>query len=82
MERLDVPAALRMLPTEVIEGGVDLDRASFFLSHLELIPGDSTDMMGWRKRLFVATALLTADAAGYFNLPQDRTILIGSRMQV
>jgi KUP system potassium uptake protein len=82
MERPDVPAALRMLPAEVTEGGVDLDKASFFLSHLELVPGDSTDMMGWRKRLFVATSFLTADAAGYFNLPQDRTILIGSRMDV
>ncbi len=82
MERPDVPAALRMLPTKLTEGGVDLDRASFFLSHLELVPGDSTDMTGWRKRLFVATSFLTADAAGYFHLPQDRTILVGSRMEV
>jgi KUP system potassium uptake protein len=82
MERPDVPAALRMLPAEVTEGGIDLARASYFLSHLELVPGDSTDMMGWRKRLFVATSFLTADAAGYFKLPQDRTILIGSRMEV
>lgn len=82
MERPDVPAALRMLPAEVTEGGVDLDTASFFLSHLELVPGDSTDMTGWRKRLFVATSFLTADAAGYFHLPQDRTILVGSRMEM
>ncbi len=82
MERPDVPAALHMLPAEVTEGGIDLDEASFFLSHLELVPGDNTDMVAWRKRLFVATSLLTADAAGYFNLPQDRTILVGSRMEV
>lgn len=82
MERPDVPAALAMLPADVTEGGVDLDEASFFLSHLELVPGESTDMAGWRKRLFVATSFLTADAAGYFNLPQDRTILIGSRMEM
>src|SRR3546814_19690028 len=72
MERPDGPAALRMLPATLTEGGVDLDCASFFLSHLELVPGDSTDMTGWRKRLFVATSFLTADAAGYFHLPQDR----------
>ncbi len=82
MERPDVPAALHMLPAEITEGGIDLDRASFFLSHLELVPGDNTDMVAWRKRLFVATSLLTADAAGYFNLPQDRTILVGSRMEL
>ena len=82
MERPDVPAALRMLPSEVTEGGVDLDTASYFLSHLELVPGDSPDMTGWRKRLFVATSFLTADAAGYFHLPPDRTILVGSRLDV
>ena len=82
MERPDVPGALRMLPAEVTEGGIDLDDASYFLSHLELVVGDSTDMMGWRKRLFVATSFLTADAAGYFPLPQDRTILVGSRLDV
>ncbi|MGU3499309.1 potassium transporter Kup [Mycobacterium sp. C31M] len=82
MERPDVPAALRMLPAEVTDGGIDLEAASYFLSHLELVPGDSTDMVAWRKHLFVATSFLTADAAGYFHLPQDRTVLVGSRLDV
>ncbi|WP_280831071.1 potassium transporter Kup [Mycolicibacterium frederiksbergense] len=81
MERPDVPAALRLVPTDLTEGGLDLDSASYFLSHVELIPGPERNMVPWRKRLFVATSLITADAAGYFNLPQDRTILIGSRLQ-
>jgi KUP system potassium uptake protein len=32
--------------------------------------------------LFVATSDITADAAGYFNLPLERTVIIGSRMEV
>jgi KUP system potassium uptake protein len=39
-------------------------------------------MVPWRKRLFIATSLLTADAAGYFHLPPERTIIVGSRMEV
>ncbi|MET0896450.1 MAG: KUP/HAK/KT family potassium transporter [Mycobacterium sp.] len=82
MERPDVPAALKLLPADVTEGGIDLDTASYFLSHLELLPDGESSMVPWRKRLFVATSLMTADAAGYFNLPPDRTVIVGSRMQI
>lgn len=82
MERPDVPTALKMLPEDVTEGGIDLDHASYFLSHLELLPDGQHNMVAWRKRLFVATSLMTADAAGYFNLPPERTVIVGSRMQI
>jgi KUP system potassium uptake protein len=39
-------------------------------------------MAAWRKRLFIATSYITADAAAYFGLPQERTVIIGSRLQV
>jgi hypothetical protein len=35
---------------------------------------------GWRKRLFIATSYITANAAEYFGLPRDRTIMIGSHI--
>ena len=82
MERPDVPAALKLVPAEETEGGIDLDDASYFLSHLDLVAGPEPNMVAWRKRLFIATSLVTADAAGYFNLPPDRTVIIGSRMDV
>jgi KUP system potassium uptake protein len=37
-------------------------------------------LSGWRKRLFLATAKITADAAEYFGLPRDRTVIMGSRL--
>ncbi|MGA5463829.1 potassium transporter Kup [Mycobacterium sp. NPDC050041] len=82
MERPDVPAALRLLDPSQTEGRIDLDRASYFLSKLDLSAGDEPTMAPWRKRLFIATSLITADAAGYFRLPWDRTVLVGSRMEV
>jgi KUP system potassium uptake protein len=37
---------------------------------------------GWRKRLFIATSYITADAAEYFGLPRDRTVIMGSHLEV
>jgi KUP system potassium uptake protein len=39
-------------------------------------------MAQWRKRLFIATSYITADAADRFGLPRDRTVIMGSRIEV
>ena len=39
-------------------------------------------MAVWRKRLFIATSQITADAADYFGLPRDRTVIMGSHIDV
>ena len=82
MERPNVPAALRLLDPAHTEGHIDVDTASYFLSELELIAGDQPTMAPWRKRLFIAASYITADAAAYFKLPLDRTVIIGSRIEV
>jgi KUP system potassium uptake protein len=38
-------------------------------------------MRRWRKHLYLATALLTAEQADYFRLPRDRTITLGSEIE-
>jgi KUP system potassium uptake protein len=82
MEKPNIPAALRLLDPAHTEGHIDVDTASYFLSKLELTAGDKPTMPEWRKRLFIATSYITADAAGYFSLPLDRTLIIGSRIEV
>ena len=39
-------------------------------------------MSRWRKHLFLATSQITADAAEYFHLPRDRTVIMGSRIDL
>jgi KUP system potassium uptake protein len=40
-------------------------------------------MAQWRKRLFLATSAIAADAADeYVNLPHDRTVIAGSHVEV
>ncbi len=36
----------------------------------------------WRKRLFVGLAHNAADPAGSFKLPTDRTVVMGSRVEL
>jgi KUP system potassium uptake protein len=82
MESQDVPAALALLDPAATEGPIDLDNASYFLSKIELRRGQAATMAGWRKQLFLATSHITADAAEYFGLPRDRTVIIGSHIEV
>ena len=82
METPDVTGALSMLGPAVTEGPLQLDQASYFLSKIELRAGAAPTMAPWRKRLFVATSYITADAAEYFGLPRDRTIIMGSHIDV
>jgi KUP system potassium uptake protein len=82
MERPDVPAALRLVDPIETEGRIDLDEASYFLSKVDLVVGPQHTMAPWRKRLFIAISHMTGDAAGYFGLPLDRTVIIGARVEV
>ncbi len=82
MDTPDVPAALRLLDPAETEGVLDLEHASFFLSKIELRRGDEPTMALWRKRLFIATSHITSDAAEHFALPRDRTVTMGSWIEV
>jgi KUP system potassium uptake protein len=77
-----VPSALRMAAEAGLECPLEVDEASYFLSTIELRPGDAPGMTRWRKRLFVAMSHITADAAEYFGLPRDRTVIMGSLIEV
>jgi KUP system potassium uptake protein len=82
IETPNLPAVLNSLDPGTTEGRLDLDHASYFLSKIELRRGDAPTMADWRKRLFIATSHITADAAEHFGLPRDRTVIMGSHIEV
>ncbi|MGW3285214.1 potassium transporter Kup [Streptomyces sp. NPDC001002] len=82
METPDVPGTLALVDPAQTEGPLHLDQASYFLSKIELQRGKAPTMAPWRKRLFIATSYITADAAEHFGLPQDRTVIMGSHIEV
>jgi KUP system potassium uptake protein len=82
METPQVPHILRGLDPAHTEGPISVDDASYFLSKIELKKGDNPTMAAWRKRLFIATSFITSDAADYFGLPRERTVIMGSQVEV
>jgi KUP system potassium uptake protein len=82
IETPNVPRALRRLDPARTEGRLDLSQASYFISKIELRRGNQPTMAFWRKRLFIATSYITADAAEAFGLPGDRTVIMGSHVDV
>jgi KUP system potassium uptake protein len=61
---------------------IAIDDASFFLSKIELTKAGEPTMPAWRRSLFIATSRLSTDGAEFFGLPQDRTLIEGSRIEV
>ena len=83
MESPDVPDVLRQVRELSPELSVAPEQeTSYFVSRIELRVGDEPGMATWRKQLFVATSGIAADAADYFNLPRERTVLVGSVVEV
>jgi KUP system potassium uptake protein len=82
MDTPAVPPLLPLIRRASPEGHLDDRMVSYFLSTIEVRMGNSPGMSRWRKRLFIATARLTADAAEYFKLPRDRTVIMGSRIEL
>jgi KUP system potassium uptake protein len=77
-EHYDVPALVAQV---AVESPPDPRSTTFYLSRVDLKPGDRRGMRRWRKRLFVATALIGADPADYFRLPRKRTVTLGSELE-
>ncbi|WP_228718105.1 KUP/HAK/KT family potassium transporter [Kitasatospora acidiphila] len=82
METPDVPGALALVDPARTEGRLELDQASYFLSKIELRRGQAPTTAPWRTPLFIATSYITADAAEYFGLPRNRTVIMGSHIEV
>jgi KUP system potassium uptake protein len=81
MDRTDLPGLLPLIRASGAEGLGD-DSPSYFLSRIEIVPGSTPGMSRWRKRLFIATSRITADATEYFQLPRDSTLIVGSRIEL
>jgi KUP system potassium uptake protein len=79
----DIPAALRLaVGSADQELNFDPDAATYFISRLTLTRGDADGMATWRKRIFIGLAHNAANPAQNFCLPLDRTVVMGSHLDV
>ncbi|XVQ07090.1 potassium transporter Kup [Spirillospora sp. CA-255316] len=82
-EHQDLPAALRLAASHLDpELDIDPDRASYFLSRMTLRMSREPGMSRWRKKLFLALAHNAPSPAEYFYLPETRTVVMGSQIDL
>ncbi len=81
MNRPDVAKAL-----EVCAGlGLELDpmETSFFISREKIVPTTARPGMAmWRERLFAAIARNAGNITDYFNIPTNRVVELGTRVEI
>ena len=82
MDPTNVPGLIPLIRGADVEGSPHDGKLSYFVSRIELVPGHAPGMSQWRKRLFIATSRITADAAESFRLPRERTVIMGSRIDL
>ncbi len=78
----DVPALLRQATGHGLEGKVDLRNPSYFLSRISIVRTDAPSMSRWRKRLFLTISRNAANPVEYFKLPDERTVVMGSHIEL
>jgi KUP system potassium uptake protein len=82
MDPTNVPALMPLIREAGVEGTSPDGKLSYFVSRIELVPGRAPGMSQWRKRLFIATSRITTDAAESLRLPRERTVIMGSRIEL
>jgi KUP system potassium uptake protein len=82
-ETPDIPLALRQAREDGrLEVDLDPDEASYFLSRASLRAVHSPGFNRWRKLLFITMAHNAANPAEYFGLPPDRTVVMGTHVDI
>ena len=79
----DVPEVLRQARALSPElGQADPEEALYYISRITIERGQEPGISVWRKRLFVGLAHNAASPAGSFGLPTERTVVMGSRIEL
>ena len=78
---VDIPRTLHSA-IDLLEGRCDITHATYFLSRITIVPTDAPGMARWRKKLFVTMARNASNPVAYFGLPDDRTVVLGSHVEL
>jgi KUP system potassium uptake protein len=77
---VDVPAALELLQGRGIE--IEPMTTSYFLSRATVVPTLGAGMAAWREKLFANMHRNAASAADFLNLPPNRVVELGTKVQI
>jgi KUP system potassium uptake protein len=81
MESPDVGLALAMCGPSGLQ--VEPMEVSYFLSREKVVPGNGEGGMArWRERLFAGMARNAGSITDFFNIPSNRVVELGTRVQI
>ena len=76
----DVVAALELAKRQGLE--LDLDRTSYYVDHVTILPTGRGRMAGWRKRLFALLHQNSTPVARSYHIPPDRVFEVGAYVEL
>jgi len=80
MDKPDLVAALEACRGDGLE--FNLLATSFFVSRETIVPTPGGGMADWREQLFATMSRLAGSAADYVNIPTNRVIEVGTRIEI
>ena len=80
MNTPDVPKALELCKSKGLP--INLFETSYFLSREIVVPTKGTGMTPWREALFAIMSRNAGSVAGFFRLPNNCVIELGTRVQI
>ena len=80
MNTPDVPKALELCKSKGLP--INLFETSYFLSREIVVPTKGTGMARWREALFALMSRNAGSVAGFFRLPNNCVIELGTRVQI
>ncbi|MBC7502349.1 MAG: potassium transporter Kup [Herminiimonas sp.] len=79
-EQRDIPVVLEQCEKHGLS--FDMMETSFFVSRQTVIPSAGDGMVQWREALYATMARNARDAAGYFRIPSNRVIELGTQVEI
>jgi KUP system potassium uptake protein len=81
LEQPDVALALEVCAPEGLE--LDPMQVTYFLSREKIVPGTSErGLARWRDRIFAAMARNAGSVTDFFNIPTNRVVELGTRVEI
>jgi KUP system potassium uptake protein len=80
-DTIDIPRTLHVAAKR-LERDIDHENVTYFVSRITIVPTAAPGMARWRKKLFTLIARNAANPVPYFGLPDDRTVVMGSHIEL
>jgi KUP system potassium uptake protein len=80
MQTPDIPLALELCGAQGLP--FDMMTTSFFTSRAVIVSSGKPGMAKWRERLFLVLSKNAMNAADFFNIPANRVVEMGTRIEI